>query len=90
MHYFSHGDPNIGYETESTWIPASYPSYEYLQFNGNATQLPQMTYDEELKIRSEFWVHIFDQIHQKRSNCDLSQKVPMNSTEALNFRKQFQ
>ena len=65
---------------ESKWKAASFPSYEYLELNGEVTQPPKMTYKEDLKIRSEFWANIFDHFHNESKS--LSEKPPKNGAEA--------
>ena len=66
VNFISNGDPNQGYSVENNanWEPATQPNYEYFDINGNEAS-PKMKYDDEMKVRAEFWSHIFDEIHSK-------------------------
>ena len=56
---------NNNFEKDTAiWEPASWPSYEYFDINGDEN-VPEMKYDHEMKVRAEFWMNIFDEIHSK-------------------------
>ena len=80
----SNGNPNIGQDIETPWIPTTSPNYDYLEING-AEEKPKMTYDPDLKNRSLFWSKLFKTL-QNHHLSDKPVKTSLEIAQEFNFR----